>query len=339
MVLPRDFRGAAFARSRGHFPRARALARARPSRVTRRAPMPRALRGVATPAAPQTRSSWRAPPGLPRDFSTPASPSPSPERVAGWSSAGRSDGDAWNVYFVVLLPLLFLVGCVCQSCFLVPERRRRVSPRRVATEGGGRRRRRRRRDRRDALGERGDALPRVSSSDDEDEDDRETTEDGDPDLSVARVAVAARRRDEEGEVAVAVAASDEDDASDDASRPATRATVASLPRCVAGDERWRALAERRGGGGDADADVMDDACAICCEDVRRGEAVRALECGHAFHDACARRWLKIRASCPACRASVRGMTEQAVARFWAVKRSAGSDLATDAAGREGSEGE
>ena len=332
MVLPRDFRGAAFARSRGHFARARALARARPSRVTRRAPMPRALRGVATPAAPQTRSSWRAPPGLPRDFSTPASPSPSPERVAGWSSAGRSDGDAWNVYFVVLLPLLFLVGCVCQSCFLVPERRRRVSPRRVATEGGGRRRRRRRRDRRDALGERGDALPRVSSSDDEDEDDRETTEDGDPDLSVARVAVAARRRDEEGEVAVAVAASDEDDASDDAS-------VASLPRCVAGDERWRALAERRGGGGDADADVMDDACAICCEDVRRGEAVRALECGHAFHDACARRWLKIRASCPACRASVRGMTEQAVARFWAVKRSAGSDLATDAAGREGSEGE
>ena len=59
--LPR--RGAS--RARAATSRARALARARPSRVTRRAPMPRALRGVATPAAPQTRSSWRAPPGPP----------------------------------------------------------------------------------------------------------------------------------------------------------------------------------------------------------------------------------------------------------------------------------
>ncbi|KAF7112125.1 hypothetical protein CFC21_112061 [Triticum aestivum] len=46
-------------------------------------------------------------------------------------------------------------------------------------------------------------------------------------------------------------------------------------------------------------------CAICLAEFADGEAVRVLPgCGHGFHIACVDAWLRTRASCPSCRASI-----------------------------------
>ena len=46
-------------------------------------------------------------------------------------------------------------------------------------------------------------------------------------------------------------------------------------------------------------------CAVCLEDVRRGEAVRRLPaCGHLFHVECIDLWLRSHATCPLCRRDV-----------------------------------
>ncbi|KAM3298461.1 hypothetical protein ACQJBY_040093 [Aegilops geniculata] len=46
-------------------------------------------------------------------------------------------------------------------------------------------------------------------------------------------------------------------------------------------------------------------CAICLAEFADGEAVRVLPgCGHGFHIACVDAWLRSRASCPSCRASI-----------------------------------
>ncbi|CAN6272112.1 unnamed protein product [Urochloa humidicola] len=43
-------------------------------------------------------------------------------------------------------------------------------------------------------------------------------------------------------------------------------------------------------------------CAVCLEDVRRGEAVRRMPaCGHVFHKECVDMWLESHVTCPLCR--------------------------------------
>ncbi|KAK3156479.1 hypothetical protein QOZ80_2AG0107810 [Eleusine coracana subsp. coracana] len=46
-------------------------------------------------------------------------------------------------------------------------------------------------------------------------------------------------------------------------------------------------------------------CAVCLEDVQRGEAVRRLPaCGHLFHRDCVDMWLHSHATCPLCRSDL-----------------------------------
>ncbi|CAN6231050.1 unnamed protein product [Urochloa humidicola] len=43
-------------------------------------------------------------------------------------------------------------------------------------------------------------------------------------------------------------------------------------------------------------------CAVCLEDVQRGESVRRMPaCGHVFHKECVDMWLESHATCPLCR--------------------------------------
>merc|ERR1719510_1216599 len=42
-------------------------------------------------------------------------------------------------------------------------------------------------------------------------------------------------------------------------------------------------------------------CAVCQEDIRPGEPVKELRCGHVFHNACLKPWLSQHCTCPVCR--------------------------------------
>lgn len=54
----------------------------------------------------------------------------------------------------------------------------------------------------------------------------------------------------------------------------------------------------------APADAASD-CSICLERCGAGGGLTQLRCGHVFHSACLQRWLRSRADCPYCRATVR----------------------------------
>lgn len=46
-------------------------------------------------------------------------------------------------------------------------------------------------------------------------------------------------------------------------------------------------------------------CAVCLEELAGGGALRALSpCRHCFHSACARKWVRLHATCPLCQAPV-----------------------------------
>ncbi|TVU10923.1 hypothetical protein EJB05_44478, partial [Eragrostis curvula] len=45
-------------------------------------------------------------------------------------------------------------------------------------------------------------------------------------------------------------------------------------------------------------------CAVCTEDVAAGQAVVRLPCAHWYHAACIAPWLRIRTTCPTCRAEM-----------------------------------
>lgn len=52
-----------------------------------------------------------------------------------------------------------------------------------------------------------------------------------------------------------------------------------------------------------------DDCAICWD---RMEAARKLPCGHLFHNSCLRSWLEQDTSCPTCRTSLKGRSDEIV---------------------------
>ena len=63
-------------------------------------------------------------------------------------------------------------------------------------------------------------------------------------------------------------------------------------------------------------------CAVCLEDVRRGEAVRRLPaCGHLFHRDCVDMWLHAHTTCPLCRRDIVPRTCAAKAVMAAVAQS------------------
>lgn len=56
-----------------------------------------------------------------------------------------------------------------------------------------------------------------------------------------------------------------------------------------------------------DRAVEDAECPICLDDLRAGDMVARLRCGHACHPRCAEGWLHAQGSCPTCRAALGGM--------------------------------
>jgi E3 ubiquitin-protein ligase RNF181 len=54
-------------------------------------------------------------------------------------------------------------------------------------------------------------------------------------------------------------------------------------------------------------------CAVCTEDVAPGQAAARLPCAHWYHAACIAPWLRIRTTCPTCRAELLPREEEAEA--------------------------
>ncbi|KQK03286.1 RING-H2 finger protein ATL39 [Brachypodium distachyon] len=76
------------------------------------------------------------------------------------------------------------------------------------------------------------------------------------------------------------------------------ATIARLPCFVAAR---RSRSQTTSGANDA---TTDHCCTVCLGAVEEGETVRALPfCRHAFHARCVDAWLRLRPTCPVCRAT------------------------------------
>lgn len=47
-----------------------------------------------------------------------------------------------------------------------------------------------------------------------------------------------------------------------------------------------------------------DSCAICLDDLKTGQMVKALACSHKFHGKCINNWLKQKLLCPLCKEKI-----------------------------------
>ena len=47
-----------------------------------------------------------------------------------------------------------------------------------------------------------------------------------------------------------------------------------------------------------------DSCAICLDDLKTGQMVKALRCSHKFHEKCINNWLKQKLLCPLCKEKI-----------------------------------
>ncbi|GFH26896.1 RING-type domain-containing protein [Haematococcus lacustris] len=75
-------------------------------------------------------------------------------------------------------------------------------------------------------------------------------------------------------------------------RGATTTELAALPRTCCEPGHPLLLAEQ--------------SCAICLADFTVGDCLMALHCGHQLHQPCLEEWLRLRASCPLCKATLPG---------------------------------
>ena len=69
---------------------------------------------------------------------------------------------------------------------------------------------------------------------------------------------------------------------------------------------------------DAAAEVFEDVemCLVCTDDCEPGDELIVLTCHHSFHADCIKRWLKVNAVCPACRARVTRVSGRERAALW-----------------------
>ena len=89
---------------------------------------------------------------------------------------------------------------------------------------------------------------------------------------------------------------------DGGKNPATREEVDSLPTRTAGDADCARCCDGRTADG---VDAQGPQCYVCLGEYERGETLRTLPCGHAFHAECVDRWLlEMRGACPTFRAPI-----------------------------------
>jgi hypothetical protein len=50
-----------------------------------------------------------------------------------------------------------------------------------------------------------------------------------------------------------------------------------------------------------DESATPDSCAICLDDLKSGQMIKALQCSHKFHSTCINFWLKQKLKCPLCK--------------------------------------
>lgn len=51
-------------------------------------------------------------------------------------------------------------------------------------------------------------------------------------------------------------------------------------------------------------DDNKESCAICLDDLKTGQMVKALACSHKFHEKCINNWLKQKLLCPLCKEKI-----------------------------------
>jgi len=79
---------------------------------------------------------------------------------------------------------------------------------------------------------------------------------------------------------------------------ATQETIRRLPTRTFEGHPPRPVPDEEG------KEADEEACAVCMENYKRGDKLRALPCHHEFHVPCIDRWLELRDTCPLCRAKI-----------------------------------